>query len=467
MLDFWGIVAHTTGNGAVPARVFHKIRTSVVLLQTENAGLATHSCIPLPRMHGVLSIRSPFPPYRSFKMTMPSLNRRNFLRMGATLPIGAAVLPSLATSAFAAAPAAGGVPMVGYIDVPANVALLNINEFPSGPIPAAVEVMHKMAVSGNRYYMAETKVFTGELAEYHGLKAEYLTIYGGSSEPLHFASMAFTSPTRSFVMADPSYEAGTRGAATTGARVHRIPLKPDYSYDMKAMVAADPNAGLFYICNPNNPTGVPVKRSEIEWLLANKPAGSIVLVDEAYIHFSDAESVIDLVAKDKDLVVIRTFSKIYSMGGLRFGYAMARPDLMGKMHAYGVNMMATTAVQCAKAQLMDKQLVPLRKQMIAETRNKTIDFLTKQGYTCTPSQTNCFMVDVKRPGGAVTNALAHQNVMIGRTWPVWPNQVRVSVGSASDMASFQTAFVEVMQMPDSKMNALVHPYPHLLDVAAC
>jgi histidinol-phosphate aminotransferase len=404
-------------------------------------------------------------------MTMHSeVSRRRFLKLSTALPLGAAVLPGLARSGFAAAPAApapGGVPAVGYIDVPANVALLNINEFPSGPIPAAVDVMHKMAVSGNRYYMAETAQFTKELAAYHDLKPGYVTIYGGSSEPLHFTAMAFTSPTRSYVAADPSYESGARGAVASGAKTYRIPLKADYSYDMKAMVAADPNAGLFYICNPNNPTGIPVKRSDIEWLLENKPAGSVVLVDEAYIHFSDAESVVDLIAKDKDLVVIRTFSKIYSMGGLRFGYAMARPDLMAKIHTYGVNMMATTAVQCAKAQLMDKQLVPLRKQMIADTRNRTFEFLAKQGYTFTPSQTNCFMLDVRRPGPGVTNALAHENVMIGRTWPIWPNHVRVSVGSGSEMAQFQTAFVDVMKKTAEATNAMVHPYPHLLAQNVC
>jgi histidinol-phosphate aminotransferase len=387
--------------------------------------------------------------------------------MGSALPVGAAVLPSLARAAFAAAPAPaapapGGVPAVGYIDVPANVTLLNINEFPSGPTPAAVDIMHKMAVSGNRYYMSETSKFAGELAAYHELKPGYVTIYGGSTEPLQFTTMAFTSPTKSFVMGDPSYEAGTRAAAATGAKVHKVPLKPDYSYDFKAMVEADPNAGLIYICNPNNPTGVPAKKSDIEWVLKNKPAGAMVLVDEAYIHFSDAESVIDLVGQGKDLVVIRTFSKIYSMGGLRFGYAVARPDVMAQLHKFGVNMMATTAVQCAKVQLNDKGLVPLRKQTIAETRNKTFEFLTKQGYSFTPSQTNCFMLDVRRPGNPVINALAHQNVMIGRTWPIWPNHVRVSVGSGSDMAAFQTAFLEVMQMPTDKMNALVHPYPHLL-----
>jgi histidinol-phosphate aminotransferase len=233
---------------------------------------------------------------------------------------------------------------------------------------------------------------------------------------------------------------------------------------MKAMVAADPNAGLFYLCNPNNPTGVPVKRADIEWLLANKPAGSIVLVDEAYIHFSDADSVIDLVGKDKDLIVSRTFSKIYSMGGLRFGYAMARPDLMEKLHFYNVNSMATTAVQCAKVQLADKQLIPLRKQTMADARARTFDWLAKANFAFTPSQANHFMLDVKRPGGPIAAALAHRDVMIGRTWEIWPNQVRVTIGSPADMASFQNAFLALMDMPDAKVKAMAekpHPYPHL------
>jgi histidinol-phosphate aminotransferase len=399
-------------------------------------------------------------------MTTPSLNRRNFLRMGAVLPIASAVLPSMANSAFAAVPSAG-VPAVGYIDVPPNVALLNINEYPSGPTPAAVEIMHKMATNGNRYYMAETVKFGKELAVYHDLKPDYLSIYAGSSEILHFTTLAFTSPAKSLVTADPTFEQTWRVAESNGAKVHKVPLKADYSYDMKAMVAADPNAGMYYICNPNNPTGTLVKRSDIEWLLANKPAGSIVLVDEAYIHFSDADSVIDLVAKDKDLIVSRTFSKIYSMGGLRFGYAIARPDLVAKLHFYGVNSMATTAIQCAKAQLADKQLIPLRKQAMADTRNKTFDWLAKNNYKFTPSQTNHFLLDAKRPGAPVVNALAHHSVMIGRTWAIMPNWPRVTVGSLSDMASFQTAFVEVMQMPDGKLNALTHPYPHLISQHAC
>ena len=396
---------------------------------------------------------------------MTSLNRRTFLRSAAALPLAASIPPAAFASGPAAAPSG-----VGYIDCPPNVALLNINEYPSGPTPAAVDIMHKMAVNGNRYYMNETGRFTNELADAHGLKPANLTIYAGSGEVLHFAALAFTSPAKSLVTADPTFEQMWRVAASNGAKVHRIPLKSDYSYDMKAMVAADPNAGLYYICNPNNPTGVPVKRSDIEWLLANKPAGSIVFVDEAYIHFSDAESVIDLVAKDKDLIVSRTFSKIYSMGGLRFGYGMARPDLMEKLHFYNVNSMATTAVQCARVQFNDKQLIPVRKQQMADMRNRTFDWLAKANFKFTPSQANHFMLDVKQPGPAITAALAHRQVMIGRTWDVWPNSVRVTIGSPTDMAAFQSAFLDLMQLPAAKISALAaqpHPYPHLVHSQAC
>jgi histidinol-phosphate aminotransferase len=384
--------------------------------------------------------------------------------MSSALPATAALLPGLSRSALVASPEVPG----GTGPEPSSeLAILNGNEYFAGPTPAAVDGMHRVSLVGNRYLNEDTGEFSKQVAAYHDLKPNYVTLYAGSSEPLRFATIAFTSPTRSLVTADPVYELAWAAAAAMGTKVHRVPLKADFTYDMKAMLAADPNAGMFYICNPNNPTGVNVKRAEIEWLLANKPAGSIVLVDEAYIHFSDAEPVIDLVAKDKDLVVIRSFSKIYSMAGLRFGYAMARPDLTTKLRAYGVNHVPTTSVQCAKAQLEDKQLVPMRKQAMTEQRNRTFDWLTKNGYAFTPSDCNHFLVDVKRPGVDVAKAMAHQNVLIGRTWTVMPNSPRITIGSITEMQRFQKALLKVMQMPPENMDALTHPYPHLRDAQVC
>src|SRR5262249_947011 len=147
------------------------------------------------------------------------------------------------------------------------------------------------------------------------LKSTYVRAFPGSSAPLHQAVLAFTSPDRPFVTADPGYEAGENAARFIGAKVIRKPLLKDraYAHDVRAMAAASPNAGLIYICNPNNPSGTTTPRADIEWLLENKPKGAIVLLDEAYIHLCGEPMCADLVAKDKDIVILRTFSKIYGM----------------------------------------------------------------------------------------------------------------------------------------------------------
>src|SRR5258705_9044567 len=122
-----------------------------------------------------------------------------------------------------------------------------------------------------------------------------------------------------------------KAAAVSGARVVKTPLTKTYAHDIKAMLAAAPDAGLFYVCTPNNPTGTMTPRSDIEQLLAAKPKGSVVLVDEAYIHFSDGASALDLVKADQDVIVLRTFSKIYGMAGVCCGWALARPELLAKV----------------------------------------------------------------------------------------------------------------------------------------
>jgi histidinol-phosphate aminotransferase len=278
-----------------------------------------------------------------------------------------------------------------------------------------------------------------------GLKPEYVRAFPGSSGPLHYSVLAFTSPAKSYVTADPGYEAGAHAARVSGARVVKVPLTKTYTHDVKAMLAAAPDAGIFYICTPNNPTGTLTSHADIELLLANKPKDSILLVDEAYIHFSDASTALDLVKADKDLMVLRTFSKIYGMAGLRCGFGIARPDLLEKMAAFsGWSAMPITAVAAATASVKDPRLVPERKQINATIREATFQWLSKNGYSFVPSQSNCFMLDAKRPAKEVIALMAAQNVFIGRPWPVWPTHVRVTVGTQSEMERFQEAFQHVM-----------------------
>jgi histidinol-phosphate aminotransferase len=328
---------------------------------------------------------------------------------------------------------------------PKDAVLINANENPLGPCGVACDAVNSVASQGGRYSDWMTTDLIKAFAAAEGLKPEYIHAFPGSSGPLHYSVLAFTSPTKSYVTADPGYEAGAHAAKASGARVVKVPLTSTYAHDLKAMLAAAPDAGMFYICTPNNPTGTLTSHSDIEFLLANKPKDSILLVDEAYIHFSDATTVLDLVKADKDLIVLRTFSKIYGMAGLRCGFAIARPDLLEKMTAFsGWSAMPITAVAAATASVKDPRLVPERKQINATIREATFQWLSKNGYSFVPSQSNCFMLDAKRPVKEVIAAMAAQNVFIGRPWPVWPTHVRITVGTQSEMERFQEAFHHVM-----------------------
>ena len=328
---------------------------------------------------------------------------------------------------------------------PKDAVLINANENPLGPCGVACGAINDVASQGGRYSDWMTGDLIKTFAAAEGLKSEYIRAFPGSSGPLHYSVLAFTSPTKSYVTADPGYEAGAHAAKIAGARVVNVPLTKTYSHDVKAMLAAGPDAGMFYICTPNNPTGTLTSHSDIEFMLANKPAGSILLVDEAYIHFSDATTALDLVKADKDVIVLRTFSKIYGMAGLRCGFAIARPDLLEKMSAFsGWSAMPITAVAAASASLKDQQLVPDRKHINATIREATFEWLAKNGYSFVPSRSNCFMLDVKRPAKEVIAAMAAQNVFIGRPWPVWPTHVRITVGTQAEMERFQAALQHVM-----------------------
>src|SRR6266404_1046718 len=369
-------------------------------------------------------------------------SRRNFLQLGV------AAAPALASgilgeSFFAASARATSLPRGPF---PKDAVIIDANENPLGPCSVAREAIAEITGNSGRYSFWLTEDLGKRFAEQQGLKSEYVRAFPGSGEPLHFSVLAFTSTSRSYVTADPGYEAGMHAAKISGARVVKTPLGSSYAHDVKAMLGAAPDAGLFYICTPNNPTGTLTPHADIEYLVECKPKGSIVLVDEAYIHFSDATTALDLVKANKDVVVLRTFSKIYGMAGLRCGMAIGRPDLIEKVASFsGWNSLPVTAVAAALNSLDDASVVPERKRINAAVRNETFAWMDSNGYSYIPSVSNCFMVDTKRPTKQVIEAMAAKNVYIGRAWPVWPTHVRITVGTKAEMEKFQAAFREVMQ----------------------
>ena len=156
----------------------------------------------------------------------------------------------------------------------------------------------------------------------------------------------------------------------------------------------------------------------------------------------------DIVVKaGKDVVVLRTFSKVYGMAGIRCGLLIARPDLAKRvLQRGGFNFMPVTAVVAATASLREPALVSERRRINGTIRQQTFQFLDRNGFAYIPSESNCFMVDVKRPGQEVRDAMAKENVMIGRVWPIMPTWVRITVGTQEEMSKFQSAFQKVMKV---------------------
>lgn len=385
-------------------------------------------------------MRDSLPPETPDRLTdRPELfTRRDFARLTAMLAAGAA-LPfyneySLAQDIKAIA------------QIPPDAIRLNANENPLGPCPEALEAIHKILPLSGRYLFNETFAFVEAMAAAEGLPTSHVLPSAGSSDPLHRAVLAFTSPSRPLVTAEPGYEAPEGAARFNKAEVIKVPLRKDYSHDPKAMAAAHPNAGLIFVCNPNNPTGTVTRKEDIAAIVANKPSGCIVMVDEAYIHFAaSASPATDLVAAGKDVIVLRTFSKLYGMAGLRAGAALGRPDLLDKMRALaGLNFLPANGMAAATASLKNKSLIGQRRQALAEIRKDLFSWLDRKGYAYIPSEANMVLIDSKRPGRETAKAMLEQKVAIGRSWASLPNHVRITIGTAAEMEKFKAAFERIV-----------------------
>ena len=409
------------------------------------------------------------------------VSRRSFLRTLGVAGAAAAALPAMAyghaqqqqlasnTTVPASRRRGFGSDMGEMRVVPPDAVIISSNENPLGPAQVALDAICATAAMGGRYHREEemntVKVFTDSFGLPQASRDHpgFVALFPGSGGPLDLALMSNIGPDKPLVFGDPSYEQGPRAADIMKAGKFPVPLTADYKHDVKEMVAAHPSPGAYYIVNPNNPTGTMTPREDIVWLLENKPKGSVVIVDEAYFHFSNDESVIPLIPKYPDLIVTRTFSKIYGMAGLRAGVAVAHPERLQAFStvappARSVGSISITSAAAARVSLLDKDLVPTRRKINADVREETLVFLTKNGYKVLPgSQANFFMVDVGRDGHAFGDDMFAEKVVIGRTWPALPTYVRVTVGTAPEMQKFQTAFVKCMdKTPGTTMGAQLY-----------
>src|SRR5439155_12017131 len=282
------------------------------------------------------------------------------------------------------------------------------------------------------------------VAKLNGVDHEQILLGDGSGEILKLCAETFTGKERgTLVAADPTFEAILNNAKANGAEVVKVPLNSTFAHDLPKMHAAT-KSGLIYICNPNNPTASITPKTELRDFIAKTPRETMILVDEAYFHYADSpdyESVIPLVKDHPNLLVARTFSKIYGMAGLRCGYCVAQPDTIKQMRSHqmwdSVNIMALAA---ASASLDDPDQVPNGQRLNSEVKAFTSSELDKMGYKTIPSQANFIMFDCKRPVVPFIQAMKQHGVQVGRLFPALPNYMRVTIGKKSEMDAFLSGF---------------------------
>jgi histidinol-phosphate aminotransferase len=372
-------------------------------------------------------------------MTNLTLSRRKFSKL---ISVGAAY------AALESLPFADSAHALDVSPTSDDVVRLSSNENPYGPSAAALKAMTDGFSLLWRYPDEYADMLADELARLHNVPVDQILLGNGSGEILKLCAAAFTSRDKKLVMANPTFEAISRHAAAASAEVVKIDLTSDYRHDLPRMLAAANAGGLVYICNPNNPTASITPKQEIFDFLSKVSPATIVLVDEAYHHYVDSnnyESLVGLVKDHPNLVVARTFSKIYGMAGLRCGYCVTQRANIGIMRTHqtwdSVNIMAAVA---ALASVKDPNHVARGRKLNDDVRKTVCAELDKADYRYIPSHANFMMIDVRREVRPIISALRARRVEVGRLFPALPNFLRVTIGTGPEMKAFLTAFKEVM-----------------------
>ena len=363
-------------------------------------------------------------------MNTITISRRRFAQL-----LGAGAAAAVARPALSFA-----TPKTFEVAAASKVVRLSANENPYGPSPKALQAITDSFGLACRYPDEHNNVLIEKLAKLNDVNRDQILLGDGSGEILKLCAETFTSKERGkLVAADPTFEAILNNASVNGAEVVKVPLTSGFAHDLPKMLAVAKD-GLIYICNPNNPTASITSKNALREFIANTPHQTMILVDEAYFHYADGpdyESVIPLVKDHPNLIVARTFSKIYGMAGLRCGYCVAQKETVERMRPHqmwdSVNCMALAA---ASASLDDPEQVPNGQRLNSEVKAFVTGELDKMGYKSIPSQANFIMFDCKRPVAPLIQALKQRNVQVGRLFPALPNYMRLTIGKRAEMEIF-------------------------------
>jgi len=317
------------------------------------------------------------------------------------------------------------------------------NENPYGPSPAARAVLSATISSACRYPDEEINQLVEQLARIEGVATDHIVVGSGSGELLCALGLIHGRGGGEIVAAQPTYLELTTYAQHAGAVLKFVPVDEHLNHDLSAMRAAvSEKTRAVYVCNPNNPTGTAVSATAIREFVESLPESVTTIVDEAYLDFVDAQdvsTVVGLVSGQRRVVVLRTFSKLHGMAGVRCGYAIARAEVAAEIAAARMSTPNIFAMRAARASLSDRHFLTNTRRRILASRAQITDELTRLGLAYARPQTNFVFFDT----GASLEQFAHfmkaRNILVGRLFPPYANWCRVTIGTEPEVDAFLRA----------------------------
>ncbi len=382
------------------------------------------------------------------------MNRRNWLKASTLLTGGLTFLSgSLSSLAGHAAPPYMPSPRLlsdeefeKEIVKPQLKARLFANENPFGPSEKAKKAIIDSLSTSYQYPFMQAKELMEKITTFEGLGKDMVALGAGSSPLLQAAAMYYMKEGGNVISGDPSYADLPEHVEDMKGKWIKVPLTKEYKLDLPAMEkAVDSNTKIVYICNPNNPTATTVDIAELRGFCERVSKKATVFVDEAYIDYMpnpQAASMIDCVKKGQNVIVARTFSKLYGFAGLRIGYIIAQPETIKNLEPYctGIICMSAPSIHAALAAYQEKTFLDGALQKTRASKNYLYEVLKKEGYEYIPSDANFVMFPIKMDGKRFTDEMMKRGVGV-RFWKMNDKDYcRVSIGRMDEMEAFAAAF---------------------------